>query len=85
MLYLETPAGVGFSYSDNGSYYSGVDDEMTGRSSSFLSTQLTNLHLPVFELQCWLVVFQNTITIFLFFWVIHKSKRQFGISSKMAE
>lgn len=33
MLYLETPAGVGFSYSDNGSYYSGVDDDMTARDN----------------------------------------------------
>ncbi|XP_010271869.1 PREDICTED: serine carboxypeptidase-like 45 [Nelumbo nucifera] len=29
MLYLETPAGVGFSYSTNSSYYSNVNDEMT--------------------------------------------------------
>ncbi|ONK56264.1 uncharacterized protein A4U43_C10F5810 [Asparagus officinalis] len=28
MLYLETPAGVGFSYSSNDSYYAGVDDKM---------------------------------------------------------
>ena len=30
MLYLETPAGVGFSYSSDSSYYGGVDDKMTG-------------------------------------------------------
>ncbi|XP_030518738.1 serine carboxypeptidase-like 45 [Rhodamnia argentea] len=29
MLYLETPAGVGFSYSVNTSYYKSVDDKMT--------------------------------------------------------
>ncbi|XP_077229246.1 serine carboxypeptidase-like 45 [Tasmannia lanceolata] len=29
MLYLETPAGVGFSYSTDYSYYVGVDDKMT--------------------------------------------------------
>ncbi|XP_042481612.1 serine carboxypeptidase-like 45 [Macadamia integrifolia] len=33
MLYLETPAGVGFSYSINTSYYEGVDDEMTARDN----------------------------------------------------
>lgn len=30
MLYLESPAGVGFSYSANQSFYDGVNDEMTG-------------------------------------------------------
>ncbi|KAJ8476255.1 hypothetical protein OPV22_019982 [Ensete ventricosum] len=29
MLYLETPAGVGFSYSGDSSYYEGVNDQMT--------------------------------------------------------
>ncbi|XP_042484113.1 serine carboxypeptidase-like 45 isoform X2 [Macadamia integrifolia] len=33
MLYLETPAGVGFSYSSNASYYKVVDDEMTARDN----------------------------------------------------
>ncbi|KAJ4971575.1 hypothetical protein NE237_004674 [Protea cynaroides] len=33
MLYLETPAGVGFSYSIDTSYYEGVDDEMTARDN----------------------------------------------------
>ncbi|KAJ3671814.1 hypothetical protein LUZ60_007893 [Juncus effusus] len=33
MLYLETPAGVGFSYSTNSSYYEGVDDKMTARDN----------------------------------------------------
>ncbi|XP_043691061.1 serine carboxypeptidase-like 45 isoform X3 [Telopea speciosissima] len=33
MLYLETPAGVGFSYSANSSYYKVVDDEMTARDN----------------------------------------------------
>lgn len=32
MLYLETPAGVGFSYSMDPSYYDRVDDKMTGTS-----------------------------------------------------
>ncbi|KAF8043687.1 hypothetical protein BT93_A1870 [Corymbia citriodora subsp. variegata] len=30
MLYLESPAGVGFSYSVNTSFYNSVDDKMTG-------------------------------------------------------
>lgn len=30
MLYLEAPAGVGFSYSSDSSYYQSVDDKMTG-------------------------------------------------------
>lgn len=30
MLYLESPAGVGFSYSVNESFYEFVNDEMTG-------------------------------------------------------
>jgi Serine carboxypeptidase len=30
MLYLESPAGVGFSYSSNSSDYEGVNDRMTG-------------------------------------------------------
>lgn len=33
MLYLESPAGVGFSYSANKSFYDYVNDEMTGSSS----------------------------------------------------
>lgn len=33
MLYLETPAGVGFSYSSDSSYYTRVDDKMTGMNS----------------------------------------------------
>lgn len=42
MLYLEAPAGVGFSYSTDTNYYVGVDDKMTGmilklfHSSSYL-------------------------------------------------
>ncbi|XP_010271866.1 PREDICTED: serine carboxypeptidase-like 45 isoform X2 [Nelumbo nucifera] len=35
MLYLETPAGVGFSYSTNTSYYYGVNDEMTGPGKNY--------------------------------------------------
>lgn len=30
MIYLETPAGVGYSYSADAAYYQGVDDKMTG-------------------------------------------------------
>ncbi|XP_021745654.1 serine carboxypeptidase-like 45 [Chenopodium quinoa] len=33
MLYLESPAGVGFSYSVNKSFYNGVNDEMTARDN----------------------------------------------------
>ncbi|KAJ3701508.1 hypothetical protein LUZ61_005213 [Rhynchospora tenuis] len=33
MLYLETPAGVGFSYSMDTSYYDNVDDKMTARDN----------------------------------------------------
>ena len=33
MLYLESPAGVGFSYSANKSFYNYVNDEMTGLCS----------------------------------------------------
>ncbi|XP_043721747.1 serine carboxypeptidase-like 45 [Telopea speciosissima] len=33
MLYIESPAGVGFSYSTNASYYKMVDDEMTAKDN----------------------------------------------------
>ncbi|XP_048495921.1 serine carboxypeptidase-like 45 [Beta vulgaris subsp. vulgaris] len=33
MLYLESPAGVGFSYSVNTSFYDGVNDEITAREN----------------------------------------------------
>ncbi|KAH8512984.1 hypothetical protein Peur_056878 [Populus x canadensis] len=33
MLYLETPIGVGFSYSTNASLYEGVDDKITARDN----------------------------------------------------
>ncbi|XP_056169338.1 serine carboxypeptidase-like 45 [Syzygium oleosum] len=33
MLYLESPAGVGFSYSVNTSYYNSVDDTMIARNN----------------------------------------------------
>ncbi|KAG6580935.1 Serine carboxypeptidase-like 45, partial [Cucurbita argyrosperma subsp. sororia] len=33
MLYLESPAGVGFSYSANKSFYSRIDDEITARDN----------------------------------------------------
>ena len=34
MIYLETPAGVGYSYSADAAYYQGVDDKMTGTDVS---------------------------------------------------
>lgn len=34
MLYLESPAGVGFSFSGNKSFYDSVTDDMTGLSTS---------------------------------------------------
>ncbi|XP_068656502.1 serine carboxypeptidase-like 45 isoform X1 [Aristolochia californica] len=33
MLYLETPAGVGYSYSADSSFYEGVDDKITARDN----------------------------------------------------
>ncbi|KAJ4978010.1 hypothetical protein NE237_008790 [Protea cynaroides] len=33
MLYIESPAGVGFSYSTNASYYTMVDDDMTAKDN----------------------------------------------------
>lgn len=30
MLYVESPAGVGFSYSRNKSFYDDINDEVTG-------------------------------------------------------
>jgi hypothetical protein len=33
VIYLETPAGVGYSYSADAAYYQGVDDKMTGTCS----------------------------------------------------
>lgn len=42
MLYLETPAGVGFSYSANNSFYDSVDDEITARDNlEFLQNWVT--------------------------------------------
>lgn len=38
MLYLETPAGVGFSYSTDSSYYTGVNDKMAGIFSTLTFT-----------------------------------------------
>jgi serine carboxypeptidase-like clade 2 len=34
VIYLETPAGVGYSYSADAAYYQGVDDKMTGTEHS---------------------------------------------------
>lgn len=36
VIYLETPAGVGYSYSADAAYYQGVDDKMTGAEHSVL-------------------------------------------------
>ncbi|GLT88075.1 hypothetical protein SLE2022_061160 [Rubroshorea leprosula] len=42
MLYLESPAGVGFSYSANKSFYASVNDEMTARDNlAFLQKWFT--------------------------------------------
>ena len=35
VIYLETPAGVGYSYSTDVAYYHGVDDKMTSIELSF--------------------------------------------------
>ncbi|CAK7340263.1 unnamed protein product [Dovyalis caffra] len=43
MLYLESPAGVGFSYSANGSFYSYVTDEITGLNSLIAQDNLAFL------------------------------------------
>lgn len=37
MLYLESPAGVGFSYSANESFYEFLTDEITGSFTNALS------------------------------------------------
>jgi hypothetical protein len=37
MLYLESPAGVGFSFSANKSFYNYVNDEITGFCSFTLN------------------------------------------------
>ena len=34
MIYLESPAGVGFSYSANNSFYTQVNDQKTGTLTS---------------------------------------------------
>lgn len=36
MLYLESPIGVGFSYSADTSSYMGVNDKITGKSLTFI-------------------------------------------------
>jgi len=36
VIYLETPAGVGYSYSADAAYYQGVGDMMTGTEPSVL-------------------------------------------------
>jgi serine carboxypeptidase-like clade 2 len=40
VIYLETPAGVGYSYSADAAYYQGVDDKMTGIEMSNLPYML---------------------------------------------
>lgn len=54
MLYLETPAGVGFSYADDSAYHGTMDDEATGILASILfkgglvpsSLKKTDIDLP---------------------------------------
>lgn len=45
MLYLESPAGVGFSYSSNKSFYAYVNDEMTGFVTIIYSLKLLSMSL----------------------------------------
>jgi hypothetical protein len=40
VIYLETPAGVGYSYSADAAYYQGVDDNMTGTDVFVLLSSL---------------------------------------------
>lgn len=48
MLYLETPAGVGFSYSTYSSFYEGVDDEITGTCIFFPQLLSLTMLVPFF-------------------------------------
>lgn len=54
MLYLETPVGVGFSYSTQSSSYESVNDKITGWLIFFFNVIFVNFKLSFFSL--------NTIT-----------------------
>lgn len=62
MLYLETPIGVGFSYSTNTSSYEAVDDEITGILISIHEVPLFN---SVTSLQVTSLIFLRYITVHL--------------------
>jgi hypothetical protein len=47
VIYLETPAGVGYSYSADAAYYQGVDDNMTGTDVFVLLSSLF-IYFPTF-------------------------------------
>ncbi|KAF8029922.1 hypothetical protein BT93_E2360 [Corymbia citriodora subsp. variegata] len=53
MLYLESPVGVGFSYSVNNTYYNSVDDEMTEyKERDLFITERATQVIMFLNLQC---------------------------------
>ena len=48
MLYVESPAGVGFSYSLNKSFYDHVNDEVTGTHILILSSFVNDFNYSYF-------------------------------------
>ena len=61
MIYLETPAGVGYSYSADAAYYQGVDDKMTG-------TDVSTFVFLFIYFQRFLYIFQSSS---FFYWMIY--------------